>query len=405
VLRRIIPAGVGGGLFAVLAVLWLVGAHQPYMAFFRLLGVEPFRFPFLDAHAVLAAIECHRLGIDVYAWNPCDALGRFHVYSPLWLHLSILPVTTAWTNPVGLVLDVCFLAGLVALPPAQRPITTVVMSAAVVSPAVIFALERANNDLLMFLLAMLAGCLALRSGWPRLLGYAAIVVAAALKFYPVTLLILAWREPWPRCLMILALSLTALLVCLLPETASLLRVLPLVPTGDIGAVTLPQGLIAKMDWPAWAGWVIYAVLLFVAAPMAFRLSYAMQSGLAGIPEAERVFLTVGAALMVGCFFAGQSIGYRAIHLLFVLPALQLAAEANPRIGRLAVASVLWAMWGDALRTDPGGVADALWLVDQCVWWIVITILSGCLLALLRLSLAWTSLWGQMGIGVRPTAKP
>ncbi len=40
-----------------------------------------------------------------------------------------------------------------------------------------------------------------------------------------------------------------------------------------------------------------------------------------VPEAERVFLTIGAALMVGCFLAGQSVSYRAIHLLFVLPAL------------------------------------------------------------------------------------
>jgi hypothetical protein len=35
--------------------------------------------PLLDTHAVLAAIECHRLGIDIYAANPCDVLGRFHV--------------------------------------------------------------------------------------------------------------------------------------------------------------------------------------------------------------------------------------------------------------------------------------------------------------------------------------
>jgi hypothetical protein len=77
--RRIIPAVVGLALFVLLATLWLTGDRQTYMAFFRLLGLDPFAFPFLDTHAVLAAIECHRLGIDIYAANPCDVLGRFHV--------------------------------------------------------------------------------------------------------------------------------------------------------------------------------------------------------------------------------------------------------------------------------------------------------------------------------------
>lgn len=74
-LRRVLPASVGGVLFLVLAALWLTGAHQSYAAF-SLLGVRSFRFPFPDTHTVSAAIECHRLGIDVYAINPCDVLGR-----------------------------------------------------------------------------------------------------------------------------------------------------------------------------------------------------------------------------------------------------------------------------------------------------------------------------------------
>jgi len=76
-------------LYAIMAVLWLSGAHPLCFGVLRLLGIEPFGFPFLDTHAVLAAAECRRQGIDVYLSNPCDVLGRPHGYSPLWL--EILP--------------------------------------------------------------------------------------------------------------------------------------------------------------------------------------------------------------------------------------------------------------------------------------------------------------------------
>jgi hypothetical protein len=391
--RRIVPAGIGLVLFLTLATLWLTGAQQSYMGFFRLLGLDPFAFPFLDTHAVLSAIECHRRGIDVYAANPCDALGRFHVYSPLWLHLSALPIDTTWTNTLGLTLDLGFLASLTLLPPPARPSGIVILAAAVVSPASIFALERGNNDLLIFILATLTGCLILRSQWTRLLGYACIVVAAALKFYPVTLLVLAWRERWPRCLIVVALSIAALAACLLPEKADLLRALPLVPTGKIGAMSLPIGFAEGMDWPPWSRFVIYGLLLLIAIPRAIRWARDVQPELRRLPEAERVFLTIGAALMVGCFFAGQSVGYRAIHLLFVLPALlTLSAAPGFRLARTGVGLILWVMWGYMLRTQPGRLDDLLRLIEQCAWWALVTILSATLLALLRSSPAWQSLW-------------
>ena len=81
--RLAIPFGVLS-LYAIMAGLWLSGAHSLYFGALRVLGIEPFSFPFLDTHAVLAAAECGRQGIEVYLSNPCDVLGRPHVYSPLW---------------------------------------------------------------------------------------------------------------------------------------------------------------------------------------------------------------------------------------------------------------------------------------------------------------------------------
>ena len=393
--RRIFPAFVGLIVFLTITTLWLTGAHQKYATFFNLLGVSAFRFPFLDTHAVLAAIECHRLGIDVYAINPCDALGRLHVYAPLWLHLGALPITTAWTGRVGLGLDVSFLVSLVVLPPPRGPIGPLILAAAVVSPAVVYALERGNADLLMFLFAVLAGCLAMRSPWLRLSGQAVVVLAAALKYYPVTLMALALRERWPRCLAFTALSLAMLAACLLPEETDLMRALRLVPTGigdTFGAMNIPVVLASGLGWHTGSRILLQAALTAWMALRALRWSHQLRPGLVRLSEPERVFLTAGATLIVGCFLTGQSAGYRAIDLLFVLPALlTLAGETGARLPRAAVALVLWAMWASALRTAPGVLDTLMWLVGQSAWWVLITVLSATLMALLRDSLALQSL--------------
>jgi len=393
--RRVLPACVGVILFSVLTSLWLTGAHSLYTQFFSLLGIRAFAFPFLDTHAILAAVECHRLGIDVYAVNPCDVLGRLHVYAPLWLHLGVLPVSTAWTNPVGFVLDLSFLVSLLLLPPARGPVGTLIIAAAVVSPAVAFALERGNNDLLIFLLAMLAGRLALRSSLLRLLGHAIVVLAAALKFYPVTLLILVSRERWLRCLTVATLSLTLLVACLLSEETSLLRGLPLVPTGingKFGAKNIPMAVSTALDWPAWSAVLIQGTIMLVMVLLALRWSFGLRSGIMRLSDTERVSLTVGAALMVGCFLAGQNIGYRAIHLLFTLPPLlTLAAEADGKPARVAAALGVLMMWGDALRASNGPVDRLLWMAQQYAWWVLVALLLASLLAVLRDSVALRSL--------------
>jgi len=143
-------------LFGALALLWRCGPHALYFDALGLFGFEPFRFPFLDIHAVLAAVQCQRAGIDVYLYNPCDALGRLHVYSPLWLALTPSFLDTTATTAVGLALDLMFILSLAI---AIRPVSwgeTLIVGLVALSPMTVYALERANCDLVVFLL-ILAG--------------------------------------------------------------------------------------------------------------------------------------------------------------------------------------------------------------------------------------------------------
>src|SRR5205085_9377092 len=99
-------------VFAFFAALWACGLRASYFAILDFLGVEPFKFPFVDAHVLLSAAECQRMGVDVYLQNPCDVLHRPHVFTPLWLSLIPAFLDTGDTWWVGFVIDLGFILSL-----------------------------------------------------------------------------------------------------------------------------------------------------------------------------------------------------------------------------------------------------------------------------------------------------
>jgi len=373
VMRPWLPTLAVLAALLLFAALWLGGPHDAYFGLFRLLGVPAFRFPFLDTHGELAVIDCHRRGLDVYLSNPCDALGRVHVYTPLWYRFDILPVTTADTPVVGFALAVLFALSLRLLPRSGAGIVTI----AALSPAVAFAMERGNADLLMFVLAALAGWLAARRTRWRFLAYPLVVLAACLKLYPATLVVYALRERGKTCVLAGGFSLLVLAAYLLFDRAGI------------------REMLAVLGAPAMAP-IAQAAVGLAAVGIVLRCRPALRDAVAVLTEPELVFLLAGAALVVGCFVLGQSGEYRAVHLLFVLPAFVAMASVPGGPGRLAkftAGIVLIQLWGDLASgvldvmagVAPGGAATSalarlLWAARELAWWWIVVLLVGVALA-------------------------
>ena len=146
-------------LYGALASLWYWGPHSIYFAVLRLFAVNPFRFPFLDISAVLAAAQCRRL------WDrrlSLESVRRARPPACLFAALAQDYPQVFWTRarrpPSGLGLDLLFIASLAALcRPTRAPRQRSSWRLSVLSPMTVFALERANIDLVIFLL-IFAGC-------------------------------------------------------------------------------------------------------------------------------------------------------------------------------------------------------------------------------------------------------
>jgi hypothetical protein len=367
-------------------------------------GVRPYIWPFLDTDTVLSALRCLRQGVDVFAVNPCDPRGRVFDYSPLWLAAAVLPVTTAWIAPAGTVLDVAFLLSLLLLPPARGRRETIVMLAGVLSTATVYAVERGNNDLVIFVLAAGAASLVCRGPRWRLAGYALAFLAGLLKYYPMVLMALALRErPWRLVLLTVAAT-AGLLIFAGMEGHALTRALDLIPKGSyfsdmFGATTVPGGLTQLLHLHGHGRRDVQWALVLGAIGTGLWLGGGrrMQADLAALTEPERVFLFAGALLVLGFYLTAQNIGYRAVELLLVLPGVSALWGAGGRhryygASTLLVLILLWAegwrhwlnlIFEEPVSSDPSPAQVAAWAVREAAWWWVVTLLVALLAGLVR----------------------
>ena len=406
-------------VFFALSLLYLYGDRGSYFALLEYWGIEPFRFPFLDISGSLAAWECARQGIDVIVADPCDVLQRSYSYSPIWMSWSAIPLGVSDTAAVGWFSGLLFLLSLGILPRPRRPFELILTVVATLSTAVVFAVERANPDILLFILALATALSAEGGLGMRLIGYAVAVLSGLVKYYPVVTLVMVVEERIPVFLSVSIAVVMSLAIFGVAYHDEIVRTLPYIPRGTyiegmFGAKNVPLQLAdvaqAAFGESAALGNVLAAAFLaFLIAGMVaicrrFTVDGQLSAAMTALADRERSLLVLGSALICGCFFAGQNVWYRAIFLLLVLPGLFAVARAAPaRRGRnwavgTSIATV-FLMWEECFRfgieralkaagasgTHTAEIHFLFWIFREAVWWWVVAILSAILVEFLRRS--------------------
>jgi hypothetical protein len=224
-----------------IALLYQLEPEAYYQAL-AYIGVTPNRYPFGDFGFVLWVVDNWQHGIDVYK-------DMAFCYSPLWLRFAFLP-GTAWTNPLGFCLAVSFFLALAVLPPPRSAKEILPRLVATLSPVTAYAVERANIDLLMFVIATAAGVLLLGPLHKRTAGYAMIVLGGLLKIYPLVLMVLTLRERPRVFLWVNAAAAAVVSATGIYFHEEVMKLLSHIPPGGVyfdyfGAYLLPD-LIARM---------------------------------------------------------------------------------------------------------------------------------------------------------------
>ena len=369
-------------------------------------------------------MACWSQGIDVYTLNTCDFIpgARFN-YSPIILRFPHLLSDTGLANVFGLALAACFSVSMAWLPPPPRPAQLAVLLVACLSSCTVFALERANLDVAVFLLIFWGSLAITRDNAARLIGYGAILLAGLLKYYPLAAFLLVLREP-PRVLVRLAatviVALAAFFGAFHQEIGRAFANLPTITVfGDmVGAHQLRLGVSVMLDGMFGQGTSAVPRALITPASSVVCVAVAVMYGtgsrqraaLAALPARTGILLMAGAALMCGCFFAGDSVGYRGIFLLLVLPGLLALAEA-PALQRrfiTTIVAVLALMWSMAIMQAAAQIGTPLghgifllaWLLEQAGWWWVVSQLLSLLVSFAVDSPTWRWLAGRCASAAR-----
>ncbi len=348
--RPVSPWPVGWTIALTLAA-WMTGAIWPQLLV--TLGIYDYGRSYLDSYAILAALDAVRAGADPHVANSLDVLRRPHVYSDWWLSLRWLGLTrehnflvgTAWAGAFAL--TACL---------TTRPRTVceaLWLAALLVSPPIMLVVNRANNDLVIFVL--LAGCSLVATAtfwWRTVAAVVCLGLATGLKYFPApAALAFLWVRPVRRAP---AALLAALIVVALVLAAVWTQV-------DRSRFTIGSG-IYTMGAPLWwrdLGWTDKASalpsLLLLVIPALVLAGSGLTAGLAtrGEPR-ERLLAALGAIVLLTCFLAGVNYAYRWIFVLW--PAFWLWRQAVgmslPRpqrwVARLACALVLIDLWMDGI---------------------------------------------------------
>jgi hypothetical protein len=394
--------------YGAMAMLWHWGPRSLYFDILGFIGLEPFRFPFLDIHAVLAAAECQRQGMDVYMSNPCDAIGRPHVYSPLWL--AVIPAllgvkATRWVGPV---LDLVFILSLVTVlrPRTSREIW--IYALAVLSPTTVYAVERANNDLVVFLLILSGGMLLTVRQPYRLCSYALFLISGLLKYYPLVLLVLLIRERRRVAVALLILLGIFLISFGMYFRLELVKALANIPaqsyfSDSFSAQNLPFGTSEILGGGFSSTLIAISLLGTLFAMAGAKTLYIVRLLGRQKPDCdgtETRFLVIGSILLGACFFAGQNINYRGIYFLFVIPGLVVlrrSAGETParRFHAQMIAAALFLMWEECFRRAIHAIVTLVpnrglvyaeacfWIGREFTWWWLVAGLTAIVLTYLQ----------------------
>jgi len=377
------------GAFVLLAGIAAAVDPATYTRLTQSFHSQLWDYPFVDTQVILSWLECHRNGIDVIDQNPCDSLGRTLAYPPAWLALAGTGLGTEATVAVGLLWALIFIGAVFKLPVAPGWGAAAITTAMYLSPPVFFGLERANADLIVFALAIVAARASVAGPSGRLVGYAASLLAALMKIYPVVLLVFVARERFPRIVAI-SLALVALLGSYLalagPDLLRIVRGAGIPSAGWFdtlfGAGSLPHGLaeLAPRRIPSWR--LAYAVITAGAVGMAAAVLWwgGLRRRLAALDPFEAALLQAGSVMIVACFFMGQSVMYRGILLLLALPALLRMAQAGSLLMAATVLAVGTATWSYAyqLPASPQNFTAlhfGVWLGQQGAWWWLVVVLA------------------------------
>lgn len=297
-------------------------AYAGWVITWAMLRVPTMYPPFADMRTVQGALASISAGYNPQIYNPGDPWGRVMNYPSVWIDIARI---FRFGNETSFILFVstCIFGYLYSCYTLLKKSPSVYSLLAMFSGASLLAVERGNNDLVIFFLMAVA--LHLRWDWVRSI---IVLLAVVLKAYPVFPIYGFFRRNIK--LLIVTTMLAAIYLMLN------LNEMMLVKSGNTASGNLAYGV--HLD----AIQMVGLLLILVISTFLFgKTGVAGKLFANGCGEYERELFIVGGSIFVSTFILSMNWDYRLIFLLFCLPYFQLLK--NKLVQHVSSVSVLLSM--------------------------------------------------------------
>lgn len=384
------------------ATVWVACFYTPGV--WLLTGIGEADKPFLDLRHLLAAGQAAQLGLNPHLSNPLDPYLRLYGFSDWWLVSGSLGLTLEDTAWIGTLLLGLTLASAVLLlkPAGGRQSAGLLLL--LVSPPLLFVINRANHDLVVFVLMSLAlGCLRHERGPVRLLAVLLLAVSAVLKYFPLAAVVLLLDARTRRELAGWILLYGLVLVLAWPSLEQALRTAASNTPAPawlfaFGAPTFFRnlGLASAAAW----GWLAAGLVLLGVAASWWRSTARKEPPATGEARTLEREFACGAVMIVGCFLHGSSYVYKMVFALWLLPwlwraSLEPAEERWRKATQSLLLAVLWFEGGATLAINLSVFTDVL-TPSVAHRMIEVTIQVGQLLTWALVACLWRALLLYLG---------
>jgi hypothetical protein len=305
---------VGTTLAAALSWHW-----RPVWMLWRVPSLDP---SFLDLRSITAGLETERHGGDPLIANPYDKRERPVNYPRVWLWVfSKLHINDGNVPIVGVTFAVLYVSCASILILRSKSISeAMIVVAAAISLAPLFAIERGNNDLFVFTLVFF-GCVSRR----EVIKLSAYAIAAALKIFPLVALIvhILWKPPKERVApAIVALGIAGIFLLQWRDINAIRRGTPTDVAQSYGLLSIKaQVLQSNGELISIATLVCLWLIILLVGRYAWINRSRIDLDIVNSKNDEMFF--VFGAIYLFSFVAGSNYDYR---LIFLVPTLPFAFE-------------------------------------------------------------------------------
>ena len=341
--------------------------------------------PFADLRVITAGAECIRLGYDVLLANPCDPWQRPMNYPRIWSVPASWGLDQSHTVILGILFGLLFFILVFVTIKRLNYIEALFYALILCSPSAMFAIERCNNDLIIFILLSLSLLIMKNKTaiW-RYFSYIIIMFAAILKLYPIFALITALQEKKRNFTVIFFSIFIAFGIYVVTNFESIILISKATPRFTIfsyGGRVIFDVIFKKLDRYYYSFYnshipqyfnqiklllfsLTIALFLLISYLLAKHTENLFQNNKLNINQIEA--FRIGSSIYIGTFLIGNNWDYRLIFLLFTIP--QILAWLKTQVQFESISGL--ALMAIILTTWLSSKSHQIYYLDELLNWLL-----------------------------------